>query len=171
MKHNYAICGERIRLSPLSEDDAERLRILRNRNSCRFIDSAEISADAQLKWYQKYIVKPCDYMFSAVYKATNQWIGAVGLYNVDTVCCEAEFGRLVVDKEAAGIGGLGVDVTRAVCQIGFEQLGLRCIILEVYSNNIPAIKTYQRSGFTEVGSRCDNNGKKLLLMEIRKERK
>ena len=76
----------------------------------------------------------------------------------------AAFGRLIIDHKAAGEGGMGFDATVAACKIGFEQLGLRELHLEVLTDNGKAIRTYQKAGFL-LAEQCAN----LTTMKLNKE--
>jgi RimJ/RimL family protein N-acetyltransferase len=137
-------------LRPLEREDIEPLRILRNRPENRkwFKNCTEIPKEEQIKWYEKYMKKEGDYMFAIVECNTpKEFIGAVALYEVDTITQSGEFGRIIIDKEKASRSGLGYDATVGACQIGFEQLCLRTITLEVFSDNISAIRTYEKAGF------------------------
>ena len=164
MPKDCEIVSGRVRLAPLTEEGAEKMRLLRNRHRDCFVYSGEISAEAQKKWFEAYREKPDDHMFSVFSRESGAWIGAVGLYDVRGD--EAEFGRLLIDREAAGTGGFGVDATLAVCRIGFEQLHLQRIVLEVYADNIAAIKTYEKAGFRRFGEAEDTEGRSMLCMEL-----
>lgn len=168
MRHDYLQSGGRIDLRPLSEEDAQKMRLLRNRNTKSFLDSAQITEDAQKAWYQKYLEKPGDYMFSVYLSGTEQWVGAVGIYGVDQEAKSAEFGRILIDKEAAQMGGLGVDTTLAACRFAFDQLGMDAVYLDVFTDNIPAVRTYEKAGFSTIADNNDNNGRTLRRMVIKK---
>lgn len=103
-------------------------------------------------------------MFAVCFQSRR--VGAVAIYQVDTKKKTAEFGRLMIDREAAGVGGLGVKVTQAVCKIAFEQLGVHTVLLEVYEDNEAAKVTYQRAGFVPVGITYDCTGKKTIRMKL-----
>lgn len=164
MRHTLRGAHGTVDLYPLEKEDIEFVRILRNRNRDRFLYSQEISADAQQKWYADYLEKPGDYMFTVWLHGRR--VGAVAIYQVDLQAKSAEFGRLMIDREAAGVRGLGVDTTLAACKIACGQLGLHTITLEVYEDNEAAKVTYQRAGFVSVGSACDDTGKKIIKMEL-----
>ena len=164
MHNEYCMQLGSIKLVPLSEEDSEKMRVLRNENRNCFVYSGEISKQAQAAWYQNYLERLNDYMFSVIYVPAEVWIGAVGLY--DIADGEAEFGRLLVDGTTVGKHGLGVPVTTAACRIGFELMGLHRIRLEVYADNVAAIKTYERAVFSYSGKCKDNTGCDMLCMEI-----
>ena len=149
MKHEFQTTWGRVSLVPLEGDDFESLRVLRNQESRWFKSTAEVSCEQQQEWQRRYTEKPGDYMFKIVRSADqNTFMGAVGIYDIDTRKKTGEFGRLVIDKMKPGYEkGLGLDATVAVLQIAFEQLNLKEVYLEVLSNNLAAIKTYERAGF------------------------
>ena len=107
-------------------------------------------------------------MFSVYHAITNEWIGAVGIYNLNKETGMAEFGRLVIDGDIVNERGLGTDTTICASEIAFSILNIKTLILEVYADNIAAIKTYSRSGFKNTGVSEDTNGKKMFLMEKKK---
>jgi len=165
MKHTYSVRLGELQLRPLEEADLENVRLLRNRNRQWFVYSGEITQERQKTWYQQYLLQDGDYMFSAFYR--NIWIGAAALY--DTADGQTEFGRLLVDRVAAGRGGLGTEITKAICQIGFEQLSIKTICLEVYTDNIPAQVTYLKAGFRPTDMIRDPNGRKMLCMDCNRK--
>lgn len=165
MKHEYEALYGRVELRSLSLSDAERMRVLRNQNSSRFFNTAQITLEAQRRWYEKYLSAEGDYMFSVYLCGTNQWVGAVGIYHVDQLNARCEFGRLMIDRSAVAERGLGIDTTLAACQFAFDQLGLSTVFLEVFQDNLAAVRTYERSGFQVCGTRLEDSGKTILYME------
>ncbi len=165
MKHEYEALYGRVELRSLSLSDAERMRVLRNQNSSSFFNAAQITPEAQRRWYEKYLSAEGDYMFSVYLCETNQWVGAVGIYHVDQLNDRCEFGRLMIDRSAVAERGLGVDTTLAACQFAFHQLGLSTVFLEVFQDNLAAVRTYERSGFQVCGTRLEDTGKTILYME------
>lgn len=166
MDHKLMRIYDRVILTPLTIQDIEKVRILRNRNRQWFINSGEITQEDQERWYQHYLSKTDDIMFSVYHRESGKWIGAVALYNIDKIKGCAEYGRIIIDNQIVHEKGLGLDTTVCVCQIGFEELGLSKIKLEVFSNNIAAKKTYERAGFSVIGIDVDEKGREMLLMEL-----
>lgn len=164
MRHEFHQSYGRITLAPLAADDVEKMRVLRNNNTKNFFDSASITARAQQSWYQKYLRTPDDYMFSVYLNTTQQWVGAVGIYAVDQDARRGEFGRLLIDKDNTQEHGLGVDVTLAACRFAVDILRLHTIVLEVYSDNLPAVKTYLKAGFSEYSRIYDNENREIICM-------
>lgn len=165
MDHNLKDEYNRVRLEPLKAYELEKMRELRNENRGFFISRDIITPEQQIKWYDNYLKKENDFMFSVYYKNTDIWIGVVGLYNI--IAQEAEFGRIIVDSKLVNEKGLGLDTTICTCKIGFNNINISKIKLEVFSNNFSAIKTYEKAGFKYLDKiTLDTN---ILNMELSKE--
>ena len=78
-----------------------------------------------------------------------QAIGTVGLYDADLLTRKAEF-RILLGAPHTG-KGYGTEATRLVLDFGFQRLGLHRIWLGVTDANIPAVKCYEKCGFTREG--------------------
>lgn len=163
MQHEFYGGSGKVLLRPLREDDIEYIRILRNRHRECFLFSGEISAGAQKQWYTTYLKKEGDYIFTVCLGERS--IGAVAIYEVDKGTGTGEFGRLMIERQSPIIKGLGVDTTKAACQIAFEQMGLSKLKLEVYCDNIAAQITYLKAGFRPTDTFMDKDGKNVLQME------
>jgi RimJ/RimL family protein N-acetyltransferase len=147
MDHNYHVQNGDLSLRPLAEQDLELVRQWRNTDSIKkcFIYQEEITQEEQLKWYNKYLAADDDIMFVVEWK--NKPVGAVSLYHIDRSIHYAEFGRLMVGAmEVRGLG-IGKKASKAVCDFGFNVLGLKQIYLEVFADNPHAYKIYEDLGF------------------------
>lgn len=170
MTHNFQNEFEDIVLKPLEEKNIEDLRNLRNKEENRkcFIYQKEITKEEQKNWYKKYSEKEEDLMFSAFLKENEEYpIGFAALYNIDKNNKKCEFGRIIVDKSKVTKKGIGYQITKCLCDIGFQDLGLDMIYLEVFSDNIPALKTYLKVGFIEK-NRYQKDNKEIIYMELYK---
>lgn len=156
---------EGIHVRLLSEFDIETLRTLRNKdkNRINFIYQKEISHKEQSAWYDSYCKNNTDYMYSIIRKSDNALIGFAALYNINHD--EAEFGRLLVDKEKYKQSGLGTYILKHLISIAKEELRLKKITLEVFSDNIPALTIYNRCGF-KAYSRSIINDREIIKMEL-----
>lgn len=171
MLHELKYTFNRVKLNSLKEEHIEDLRMLRNKDENRkcFIFSNKISKEGQQKWFENYKNKPNDYMFSvSTIKSLNKFIGSVALYNVDKEKKCAEFGRIIIDKDKINEKGIGLDTTIATCQVAFNILNLELIYLEVFEDNIKAIKTYEKAGFKKIKSYKIEDAKTVVYMEKNK---
>lgn len=98
-------------------------------------------------------------MFS-VYNQQGQFLGGTALYDIteDT----AEFGRLLIDKSVTEKRGIGYQALMLTCRLAKEQLGLIYLHLEVFENNLPAKKTYEKAGFLLKKRYLSPDGKQYL---------
>lgn len=66
MKHHFEISTDKLHITPLYSEDIESLRVLRNRDDNRkwFFSSELITEESQRAWYESYLTKPYEYMFS-----------------------------------------------------------------------------------------------------------
>ena len=170
MTHNFQNEFEDIVLKPLERKNIEDLRNLRNKEENRkcFIYQKEITKEEQENWYKKYSEKEEDVMFSAFLKENGEYpVGFAALYDIDKNNKKCEFGRIIVDKSKVTKKGIGYQTTKCLCDIGFQDLGLDMIYLEVFSDNIPALKTYLKVGFIEK-NRYQKDDKEIIYMELYK---
>lgn len=165
MRHEYYARAGRILLRPLTLADAQRMRELRNQNNHMFFHAEQITPEEQEKWYARYITTENDYMFSAILLPEKQWAGAVSIYHVDPFRRKGEFGRLMIDHSVTKEHGLGVDTTLAACDFAFQTLGLSMVYLEVFADNLAAVRTYERTGFQVIENRPKDTGRAILHME------
>ena len=168
MKPEYSISGEDVDLRTITEEDIEALRLWRNQDSIRksFVYSDVILPEQQLQWYQRYVNIPDDFMFIAHYKGSP--VGASALYNIDFNKHTAEFGRLMLgDTKLRGLG-IGKRITALTTQLGFQQLGLDSIYLEVFQSNSYAKSIYEALGYAVTGS-DSRNGIDVWLMCLKRE--
>ena len=144
MNHQYSIKWGKVVLLPLSEEDSEKYRIIRNASRDWFVNKGIITAEQQTAWYRKYADNPTEVMFSIYLNEC--FIGGNSLYCIDKKTQTAEYGRLLIAKEFSG-NGYGFLATKAVEEIAKEQLHLKKLFLEVYENNYPALSTYYKAGY------------------------
>lgn len=161
MKHTFTYTDGEIELRPFSAYDSEQYRCLRNQSKNRycFFNSDIITVESQQEWYNNYLEREHDYMFS-VYNQHGQFLGGAALYDIteDT----AEFGRLLIDKDATKKHGIGYHVLLLACRFAKEQLGLIYLHLEVFENNLPAKITYEKAGFLLKKRYLSPDGKRYL---------
>ncbi len=161
MNHNFSFMDGELILRPLSFNDLEPLRKLRNRaeNRIWFFHNNQIDADSQKKWYGEYLNKANDYMFS-VFLANNpeEFVGAIAIYdyNSDSNCYEV--GRLMLDSKKMPRKHMSFEVVNAVCNIAYKYLGEDVSLkAEVYADNSRSMNAFVSNGFSEADNKYINN--------------
>jgi len=74
-------------------------------------------------------------------------IGTVQLGKIDLVNKEAVVGRFLIKTEQYRGNGIGTYVLKELVRVGFEELSLQRIKLNVFNMNTGAIRCYEKVGF------------------------
>lgn len=149
MQHNYLYKADRLMLVPMDKLANEKYRQLRNRDDNRkfFINSSIITKDQQEKWFNSYLTKKNEYMFSIVQLNSHLLIGAIGIYNIDSVSKQAEIGRIIIDKNLAAGKGYGTESIIGLSRIAEKFLKLETVYAYIYTFNFASQKAFLRAGF------------------------
>ena len=99
---------------------------------------------------------------SIIEKKSEALIGYIILVGTFSKNRIIEFRRIVVDKKGLGYGK---DAIKLIKQICFTQLKAKQIWLDVYEDNLRAIKLYQSLGFKKDKVKTIN-GRKLWIMSL-----
>lgn len=163
MNHTYSTSYSDIYLTPMTKEESQLYRVLRNVPDIRkcFIYSEEISEEAQNIWYNRYLNTDNDFMFS-IYTSDNTFIGGCALYDFNNFT--AEFGRVLIDRKFAG-NGYACKALLALCGLASDSFKLKSLHLEGLSDNLPALKSYSKAGFIRKGSRLLPDERVLIYME------
>jgi len=78
---------------------------------------------------------------------SHQIIGQISLYNIDWINLRAEFGRLMIGQIEAQGKGYADEATSMLLNYAASKLGIKEIFLEVFCDNLKAIKIYKKHGF------------------------
>ena len=149
MEHYYQLKYGNVTLRPLNKQDIEKLRVWRNdpHNTKYLRELPYITGEMQEKWYERYIADEDELCF-AIEETTSlfRMVGSLSLYNFFNDTCS--FGKILIgDSEAHG-KSVGVNATKAAIKIAFDYLGIKAVVLSVYADNVAAVKTYEKAGFT-----------------------
>lgn len=82
---------------------------------------------------------------------TNEVVGHVELDEIDLRNKSGRLCRVLVGEPSFRGKGIGVQMTRKLLEVGFDQLGLHRIDLVVFDFNAAAIRCYERVGFVKEG--------------------
>lgn len=89
---------------------------------------------------------PTGYGYSICLLGTDQSIGTIFVRDVDKVNGSGILGIFIGDRRYLG-QGYGTDALNALVDLGFGELRLERIELEVFDYNARAIRSYEKSGF------------------------
>ena len=89
-----------------------------------------------------------------VYKAqeisSGRAVGHIELNNIDTRNRQAVVSRVLVDPAERG-KGIAEAMMRQICAIGFDEMHMHRLSLNVYDFNLPAVACYKKVGFVVEG--------------------
>ncbi len=141
----------RVRLRPVTEDDLPRwVEWINDPEVTRFteLEAGTATLEGEREWFRA--------VTSAEHRGRNWQIEAEGRHiggcslDPDAAGRTAVFGIIIGDKTAwnQGFGGAAV---REVLRLGFTEMGLHRIRLEVFAENARAIRCYEKCGFRREG--------------------
>lgn len=110
-----------------------------------------------LSWYIRDSNIPASsdaFIYKVIDVETNQDVGHISLGGLSWKNRSARITRVFVSP-ASGRKGICQEMTKAILQIGFEQLALHRIGLGVYSHNLAAIRCYEKAGLIQEGLQRD----------------
>ena len=163
MSEPTTIKTERLRLRPLTPDDAPTVRHLAGRREIAAMTRSiphPYSLAQATEWITKASADMAEgrqVVFGLVLESTGQLIGAIGLSSIDTEHCCAELGFWIgVDWWGQGYA---TEAARAVVRYGFEALRLNRIHAHHMTKNPASGRVLEKAGLRREG---------LLRQAIRK---
>jgi diamine N-acetyltransferase len=124
-------------------------------------------------WFEAMLKRPpAEHPMGIEILEGNQWvmIGNCGIHNIDWRCRSADVGIFIGEKRQwnQGYGTLAMQLLLQHC---FESLNLNRVALEVYEDNLRAIRSYEKAGFVQEGRKRqamykDGQYLDILMMSI-----
>lgn len=145
-KDGIMMLDEKIYISSMNAYEAEKYRVLRNRDDNRqmFFDDSVISMEQQRSWFEKYLEKPDEYMFSIYDRESGAFVGGIGIYTNDRD--ETEIGRIIIDRMICGGKGYGALAIRLLVDF-MRQSELKSLVAYIFTNNIASQRSFEKAGF------------------------
>lgn len=163
MKYFKKLIGERVYLSPVNAEDAEKYVEW----FCDFKMTDGVGSSGNLmtieterEWIENTL-KSGNFCFAIVNSENDELIGNCGIENISYKNRIATVG-IFLGKEENRNKGYGAEVLRLLLDFGFNYLNMNNIMLNVKSFNERAIACYKKVGFKEMGRRRESyflNGK------------
>jgi diamine N-acetyltransferase len=139
--------------------------------------SMPISQAAEEQWFENMLKRPSEEQPLGIeIKDGEGWrlIGNCGFFDINWRTRRAEVGLFIGDKSCWN-KGYGADVMRLLLRHGFGTLNLNRIFLRVDSENLGAVRAYEKAGFVHEarlresvfrqGKYCDD----LIMSVLRSE--
>lgn len=149
------IYGERIRLRAAEHSDLEKfIEWVNDPEVTRGIGlSLPISSVDEEKWFEAAMQKPQEEKPLVIeMKQGDKWrvIGNTSFFEFDWIVRSAQVGIMIGDKSVWN-QGYGTETMRLLLRHAFQTLNLHRVFLRVNSDNLYAIRTYEKVGFVHEG--------------------
>lgn len=172
MKYFKKLVGEKLYLSPMNIEDAEKyVEWLNNKEVAMYIyaDRKVNSVESEKAWLEN-MLKNQEQSFAIVDIDNDKLIGNCSFVKMNNIDQTATIGIFIGDSNYHS-KGYGHEALKLLLNYGFNTLNLNNIDLDVLSFNERAINCYKKVGFKEYGRRHEcyfSNGKYYdsISMEI-----
>ena len=145
---------KKISLRALSLGDTDNIVKWRNLPSVKknLYSQAELKPEQHIAYFENVVKngKCAQFIIVVEDEGLSTDIGTIFIKNIDNANHSGEYGIFIGEESARGKGYAKI-ATEQILKFGFDTLGLHRIYLTVMSDNIPAIKTYENSGFVREG--------------------
>ena len=153
------IYGQLVRLRALTPTDLPKLVEWRNDPEVKALLggwSFPSSLEDEQTWLKQLREDSSRCILAVETLEDGQYIGNIGLYEIDWKNRKAEYGILIGDKTAWG-KGYGLDASMALLEFAFRELNLHRIYLHVLAHHERAIHLYEKVGFQTEGRLREDN--------------
>lgn len=142
-----------VMLRKITIEDTENIIKWKNKPEVKknFCIQEDLTREVHLNWFKNKIQTGEVEQFIIIARSTNTPVGSTYLRDIDKKNKKAEFG-IFIGENSARNKGMGTDTTILMAQYGFEKLQLNKVFLRVFSNNLGAIKAYEKAGFEYEGT-------------------
>ena len=150
--------GPKIRLRAIEESDLSVLSAWRfdDTNYDYFYEFPVINSTQNRKWFEGSLSNRNEVNFVVEHLEDKKVIGTISLVNIDQRSRKAEMGRVLIGNTKYHGQKIGQEMIQLVLQYALNDLNLRKIYCEVFADNIPAIKTYEKCKFITEGTFKDH---------------
>ena len=153
MKYYKKLLGEKIYLSPMTTEDAEKFtEWLNNFQTTDYIgrSGAIITLEGEKQFLEEHIKEEA--AFGIIELETDKIVGTISLEKIDHLNGTGTLGIFIGDTQARN-KGYGTEAIRLILDYGFNYLNLNNICLDVLEVNKRALACYKKCGFKEYGRR------------------
>lgn len=139
-----------IYLRLMTYEDTDNIVSWRNSDAVRknFIYQALFTRESHENWIKTMVETGKVVQMMICETATDKPVGSVYVRDIDTTHHKAEYGIFIGEEEARG-KGYGTAAAGLMIKYCFEEMKLHRLFLRVYADNIQAIRSYEKAGFTK----------------------
>jgi RimJ/RimL family protein N-acetyltransferase len=171
------LIGKAVRLRGVERADLSTLVGWMNDPAVRALiaRSSPLSMAEEERWFDALLKSTADVVFVIETRPVQRadapvTLGMCGIHKIDWKNRGAAVGIVIGDADQRGLGH-GTDAMACLVAHAVKDLGLQRIELEVFPDNAPAIRSYERCGFVREGVRRsaiwkDGGLKDLLVMSV-----
>ncbi len=149
------LTGEKVRLRAYKKEDISLAQELLNEPDIRLNLAVPVpfpfTLEDEEKWYSGLTAMKDTYNFAIEDLETGLYLGGCGINAVDWKNSHATVG-IFIGQEAYLGRGYGTDAMRVLVDFIFNEMNLNKIILNVFSFNERAVKSYKKCGFSVEGT-------------------
>ena len=142
----------KIKLRPIKETDTNN--IVKWRNNPRvlehFIYQKQLTKEDHQNWLKTQVKTKKVFQFIIHHNEDSKDVGCVYLRDVDFKNSKAEFG-IFIGEDSARSKGIGTLATKQILKFAFNKLNINKVFLRVFAQNLNAIASYKKNGFTQEG--------------------
>ena len=149
---NAFLIGSQIYLRPVSLEDGATIAGWLNDPEVRRTLRARmpITHLAEEAFLRRIGESENDLILAIMVRETEQFIGVLGLHQIDSRNRHAQFGITIGEKDAWD-KGYGTEATQLILRYAFDSLNLHRVALQVYEFNPRAQHVYEKIGFRTEG--------------------
>ncbi|NTU61543.1 MAG: GNAT family N-acetyltransferase [Caldiserica bacterium] len=154
------ITGAKTKVRGLEKSDIDKLVGWRNDRSIQDMLIGwhfPVTVEQELSWFEKTWTDQHNKRF-AIEADSGDYIGNIGLYDIDWVNRQCGFGIFIGDPRYRG-GGYAFDAGHALLDFAFNDMDIHRVWVEVLTTNEPSRKYFERLGFKHEGILREHNYK------------
>ncbi len=141
-----------ITLSPLTMADLPKLAVWINEREQVLFNAPykPIHENQHREWFETIQRRNDVVIFGIRLRETNALIGVCQLCHINYIHRNAEL-QIRIGETAQRGQGYGTEAVKLLLDFAFKDLNLHRVYLHVFSNNLAALRTYEKTGFVKEG--------------------
>lgn len=144
--------GEKVRLYAVGKENIPYIVMWRNDQEIlgNLFSFLPLNNEQEEIWYENYIKDPTRQYFMIQENGTINSIGVIGLDNIDYRNGTASLSIIIGDRKYRG-KGYGTDALLTLLRFAFNEMNIRKIRANTFTENKAALRLYRKVGFVIEG--------------------